>query len=138
MCVPHKAQDGQDEAQEGQEAKSCVYIYICRGAAFGVAPPIYTHVCIYPLGNDRSLGTFPVAAQLGQEEAQDGNDRSLGTFPVAAVPHKAQDGQDEAQEGQEEAQEGQEEAREGQEEAQDGQDEAQDGQESLLSESLNF
>ena len=42
-----------------------------------------------------------MAAQLGQEEAQDGNDRSLGTFPVAAVPHKAQDGQDEAQEGQE-------------------------------------
>ena len=75
---------------------------ICqRGVFFGVAPPIYTGVCIYPLGNDRSLGTFPVAAQLGQEEAQDGNDRSLGTFPVAAVPHKAQDGQDEAQEGQE-------------------------------------
>ena len=75
---------------------------ICqRGVFFGVAPPIYTRVCIYPLGNDRSLGTFPVAAQLGQEEAQDGNERSLGTFPVAAVPHKAQDGQDEAQEGQE-------------------------------------
>ena len=56
---------------------------ICqRGVFFGVAPPIYTRVCIYPLGNDRSLGTFPVAAQLGQEEAQDGNERSLGTFPV--------------------------------------------------------
>ena len=97
---------------------------ICqRGVFFGVAPPIYTRVCIYPLGNDRSLGTFPVAAQLGQEEAQDGNDRSLGTFPVAAVPHKAQDGQDEAQEGQEEAQDGQEEAQDGQDEAQDGQKE---------------
>ena len=36
---------------------------ICqRGVFFGVAPPIYTRVCIYPLGNDRSLGTFPVAA----------------------------------------------------------------------------
>ena len=64
-----------------------------------------------------------MAAQLGQEEAQDGNDRSLGTFPVAAVPHKAQDGQDEAQEGQEEAQDGQEEAQDGQDEAQDGQEE---------------
>ena len=70
-----------------------------------------------------------MAAQLGQEEAQDGNDRSLGTFPVAAVPHKAQDGQDEAQEGQEEGQEGQEEAQDGQDEGQDGQDEAQEGQE---------
>ena len=105
-----------------------IYIYIRmrtldRGSFFGVAPPIYTHVCIYPLGNERSLGTFPVAAQLGQEEAQVGNDRSLGTFPVAAVPHKAQDGQDEAQEGQEEAQDGQEEAQDGQDEAQDGQKE---------------
>ena len=68
------------------------------------------------LGNDRSLGTFPVAARW----ARLGNDRSLGTFPVAAVPHKAQDGQDEAQEGQDEAQHGQDKAQDGQDKAQDG------------------
>ena len=89
-----EAEDGQDEAQEGQEEAQdhghvqrgkeremyklgnvsrggthiYIYMYAYRGSFFGVAPPIYTRVCIYPRGNGQD------EAQEGQEEAQDGQD----------------------------------------------------------------
>ena len=44
-------------------ARTYIYMYAYRGSFFGVAPPIYTRVCIYAFGSERSLGTFPVAAR---------------------------------------------------------------------------
>ena len=57
---------------------------ICqRGVFFGVAPPIYTRVCIYPLVPVRraSSQTRPYISP------REGKDKSLGTFPIAASVH---------------------------------------------------